>query len=352
MQNRRQFLGNLSAATAAGALWPEQLLAAETKALSDRHGPLLPTRPLGKTGDRVTLLGLGGQHYRRLEGKDLPRAIEMAIAGGIRFFDTANAYGEDSLSERLYGQHLTPKYRDEIYLMTKSAARDPATAEKHLERSLANMKTDVIDLWQVHTLETIADVDKRWDNGTIDVFLKAQQEGKVRHLGFTGHKEPAVHLQFIKRAKERGVSFQASQFPVNVCDPAFSSFIEKLLPVCLEEDIAVLAMKTMCGGRLFGGVGEGWGPRGDVETDSLVPETIPFRDATDYVWSLPIATRIAGFDTIAQLEENIAVAKEVGKLSAQKQNRILKTAAEHAGPNREYYKRNVLAENDPAEERF
>lgn len=151
---------------------------------------ILPTRPLGGSGAQITLLGLDGQHYRRLEGDDLPSAIELAIAGGIRFFDTANAYGQDSLSERLYGEHLVPKYRDEVFLMTKSAARDPKSARKHLEGSLRNLKTDVLDLWQVHTLESIADVDKRWDNGTVDVFLKAREEGKVRHLGFTGHKQP------------------------------------------------------------------------------------------------------------------------------------------------------------------
>ena len=352
MKNRREFIGSLSVAATAGALWPEALLAESVAERSDKHGVLLPTRAFGKTGERVTVLGLGGQHYRRLEGNDLDKAIELSIEGGIRFFDTANAYGRDALSERLYGKHLTPKYRDEIYLMTKSAARDPKTAQQHLESSLKNLKTDVIDLWQVHTLEDLDDVNRRWDNGTVDVFLKAQEEGKVRHLGFSGHKEPSTHLHFIERARERGVEFQASQFPVNVCDPAYSSFIEKVIPVCLENEIAILGMKTMCGGRLFGGTGEGWGPRGEKETETLVPGVIEFRNATDYVWSLPIATRIAGFDNLQQIEENIAAAKAIGSLSAEKQNKILKDAAEHGGPDREYYKRNLLANNDPREKKF
>ncbi len=352
MKNRREFLGSLSVAATAGALWPEALLAESVVESSDRHGTLLPTRALGKTGERVTLLGLGGQHFQRLRGDDLDKAIELSIEGGIRFFDTANAYGQDSLSERLYGKFLTPKYRDEIYLMTKSAARDPKTAQKHLESSLRNMKTDVIDLWQVHTLEDLDDVNDRWENGTVDVFLKAQEEGKVRHLGFSGHKEPSTHLRFIEKARERGVEFQASQFPVNVCDPAYSSFIEKVIPACLENGIAILAMKTMCGGRLFGGVGEGWGPRGEKETETLVPDVIKFRDATDYVWSLPIATRIAGYDNLQQIEENIAAAKAIGSLTAEKQNQILKNAAGYGGPDREYYKRNLLANNDPLEKEF
>ncbi|MGD7653536.1 MAG: aldo/keto reductase [Verrucomicrobiales bacterium] len=352
MQARREFLSGLTAAAAVGMGWSGRVLAEQMPDVSDKHGRLLPTRPLGSTGDRVTLLGLGGQHYRRLPGKDHQKAIEVAIEGGIRFFDTAQSYGKDALSERLLGEHLTPRYRDEVFLMTKSSARDPKVAQKHLEDSLRNLKTEVIDLWQVHTLETIEDVDRRWDNGTVDVFLKAREDGKVRHLGFTGHKEPGVLLHFLKRAKERGVKFQTSQFPVNVCDPAYSSFIEKHMPECLANDIGVLAMKTMCGGKLFDSLGEGWGPRGQVRTEALVPDQLPFRDATDYVWSLPIATRIAGFDNIKQLKENIAAARSIRKLSEQRQAEILAKAAAQAGPNREFYKRNVLVKNDPKEGRF
>ncbi|MDP0489636.1 MAG: aldo/keto reductase [Verrucomicrobiota bacterium JB023] len=352
MASRREFLSGLTAAGAAGITWPQSLAAAETKPASDKHGTLLPTRPFGKTGDRVTLLGFGGQHYRRLQGDDRIKAIEIAIEGGVRFFDTAESYGRESQSERLYGEFLTPKYRDEVFLMTKSAARNPKTARQHLEKSLRNLKTDVIDLWQVHTLETIADVDKRWDNGTVEVFLKAQEEGKVRHIGFTGHKQPEVHLHFLERALAEGVSFQSSQFPVNVCDPAFSSFIEKVIPRCLENDIAVLAMKTLCGGKLFDSLGEAWGPRGKVTTKPLVPDQLPFRDATDYVWSLPVATRITGFDNLQQLTENIEAAKNVRNLTPEQCNAILATASEEAGPDREFYKRNVLALDKPDESRF
>ena len=352
MHKRRQFLTGLSAAVSAGALWPESLLAASTAAPADKHGTLLPTRLLGATGERVTMLGLGGQHYRRLPEKDLAAAIDISISGGIRFFDTANAYGENCLSERLLGQHLTPKYRDEVFLMTKSAARDPKSARQHLESSLRNLNTEVIDLWQIHTIESIEDVDMRWDNGTVDVFLKAREEGKVRYLGFSGHKHPEVQLHMLKRLGERGIIFNAAQFPVNVCDPAYASFIKEVMPVCLKNGIGVLAMKTMCGGRLFGGIGEGWGPRGKVNTDPLIPGTIPFRDATDYVWSLPIATRIAGYDDLKQLQQNIDAAKAVGKLPPEKQNELLKTAALHGGPVREYYKRNTLAKDDPKEREF
>lgn len=349
---RREFITGLSAAVTAGVLWPESLLAKSTATASDKHGPVLPSRLLGHTGEHVTMLGLGGQHFRRLPGLEPAKAIETCIAGGIRFFDTATMYGEDSLSERLFGEYLTPKYRDEIYLMTKSTADDPKTARAHLESSLRNMKTDVIDLWQIHAIDSIEDVDSRWDSGVVDVFLKARADGKVRHLGFSGHKQPDVQLHMIQRLVERGIQFEAAQFPVNVCDPAYESFIQKVVPVCLKNGIGVLAMKTMCGGRIFGGVGEAWGPRGRTRAEPLVPDMLSFRDATDYVWSLPIATRIAGFDNIEQLQQNIDAAKAVGKLSPEKLSKILETAALHSGPVREYYKRNTLAKDDPTEQRF
>lgn len=345
VNDRRQFLITAAAATAAGLVWPKRLRAESVVAGQDKLGPLLPARPLGRTGEQVTLLGLGGQHFRRLAGKEVEPAIEMSIEGGIRFFDTASMYGDQQLSERLYGEYLTPKYRDSVYLMTKSHARDAAGVRDHLERSRKNMKTDVIDLWQVHTLESIEDVDARWNNGVIDVFLKAREEGKVRHLGITCHRQPEVVLYMIEQFAKRGIKIETAQFPVNVCDPAYSSFIEKAIPVCTENEIAVLAMKTMCGGRLFGGIGEGWGPHGQVNTDPVIPELLPFRDATDYVWSLPIATRIAGFDNLKQLRENIDAASLAGKVTVERQKKILAVAAQHAGPVREYYKHD-LAGND------
>lgn len=236
--------------------------------------------------------------------------------------------------------------------MTKSAADDPKTANEHLADSLRNMKTDMIDLWQIHAIDTIEDVDKRWDSGAVDVFLKARENGKVRHLGFSGHKHPEVQLHMIKRLTERGIQLQAAQFPANVCDPACASFIREVLPVCLKSGIGVFAMKTMCGGRIYGGVGEGWGPRGNTEVGSLIPGALSFRDATDYVWSLPIASRIAGFDDLSQLQQNIDAAKAAGELAPDKLNRILEIAALQSGPKREYYKRNTDPQNDPRETGF
>lgn len=341
---RRSFLHGFTAAAAAGVAWPQAFLkAADASLARDRFGDLLPTRPLGATGERITMLGVGGQHFRWLPEEQLEPAVETAIAGGIRFWDTANSYGKDQLSERLFGKHLVPKYRDEIFLMSKTMARDAQTAQQHLELSLKNMKTDHMDLWQLHNITSVADAHRRWDEGIVDVVIKAQEEGKTRMIGFTGHHDYRGHLEMLKLFKQRGVPLQTVQMPVNVVDPDYDSFIEQVIPVAQEMGVGVLAMKSMCGGRLFGGLGEGWGKHGKVAAEPIVPDLLPMRDATDYVWSLPISTRIAGFDSVAQLQEHIDAAKQLRKLTPQQQADILKTAAQRSGPVMEFYKKDTLA---------
>lgn len=289
------------------------------------------------------MLGIGGQHFRWLPEELREPAVETAIAGGIRFWDTANSYGKDQLSERLFGKLLVPKYRDEIFLMSKTMARDAKTAREHLELSLKNMKTDHMDLWQIHNVSSVEDAHKRWDEGIVDVVVQAQEEGKTRMIGFTGHHDYRAHLEMLKLFKQRGVKLQTVQMPVNVVDPEYDSFIEKVIPVAQEMGVGVLAMKSMCGGRLFGGFGEGWGKHGKVAAEPIVPDLLRLRDATDYVWSLPISTRIAGFDNVAQLQQHIDAAKQLRKLSPQQIANILKTASQRSGPVMEFYKRDKLA---------
>lgn len=341
---RRSFLGGLTAAAMAGVAWPKELLiAASTNQRRDAFGELLPTRPLGKTGERVTLLGIGGQHHRKLPEDQQQPAIETAIAGGVRFFDTANAYGKDQLSERLYGKYLTPKYRDVIFLMTKSMANDPKLAREHLELSLKNMKTDVLDLWQLHNIQSAEEANARWDSGVVDVFLKAREEGKVRMIGFTGHHDFRAHREMLTLFKKRGVPLQTVQMPVNVVDSNYDSFIREVLPLAREMGVGVLGMKSMCGGRLFGGFGAGWGEHGKVAAEPIVPDLLRLRDATDYVWSMPISTRIAGFDNLDQLQEHIDAAKQLRKLTPEQQAKLIKTASRRSGPVMEFYKRDTLA---------
>jgi len=341
--SRRSFLGGLTTAALAGVAWPSSLLVADSqKPQTDRFGSVLPTRPLGKSGENVTLLGLGGQHFRWLPEEQLEGAIEKAINGGIRFFDTANSYGKQQLSERLYGQYLIPKYREASFIMTKTMAKDADSARKHLDMSLKNMGTDSIDLWQLHNVTSVSDANRRWDEGVVDVFLKAQEQGKVRLIGFTGHHDYRAHLEMLRLFERRGIPLQTVQMPINVVDPHYDSFIKEVIPVAQRMGVGLLAMKTMCGGRLFGGYGERWGKHHDTPAKPLVPDILPFRDATDYVWSLPISTRIAGFDTLDQLQENIDAAKRMRALTPKQQQSILETASSRSGPITEFYKRDTL----------
>ncbi|PYV39627.1 MAG: aldo/keto reductase, partial [Acidobacteria bacterium] len=159
MIERREFLKSLASLSAATVALP----AAEE---SDRLGKLLPKRTLGRTGVAVTMLGVGGWHIGRMEEPEAQRTIEAALEGGIRFFDNAESY-QDGASESRYGRLLTPKYRDIVFLMTKSTATDAATARRHLEESLLRMKTDYVDLWQMHSVTSVEDVDQRIQNGIL-----------------------------------------------------------------------------------------------------------------------------------------------------------------------------------------
>ncbi|MDH5602589.1 MAG: aldo/keto reductase, partial [Cyclobacteriaceae bacterium] len=160
--------------------------------LRDRLGEILPMRKLGKTGKEVTMLGVGGYHVGWTTEKDAQEVIEAALEGGVRFFDNAESYGPHTAENR-YGKYLTPKYRDLIFLMTKSYSKDVKTARKHFEESLSRMKTDYLDLWQIHSLQSPADVDTRLDDGFIDLVRELKESGKVKHVGFTGHADPNAH---------------------------------------------------------------------------------------------------------------------------------------------------------------
>jgi predicted aldo/keto reductase-like oxidoreductase len=194
---RRRFLGQLAslAALAAAADSGNSLWAGEPA--YDPWGSILPLRSLGQTGEKVTMLGLGGAHLEFLDDRAAQAMIEAAIEQGIRFFDNSQGY-EDGESEAKYGRSLTPKYREDIFLMTKTDARDAASARTELESSLRRLATDHLDLWQVHAIESAADVDERHRNGVFQVMTEAKQSGKVRHLGFTGHRTPAAHLRILE----------------------------------------------------------------------------------------------------------------------------------------------------------
>lgn len=336
MQTRRDFLATLSALTA-GLMLPGSASADEVLPVAGagRMGELLPTRRFGRHDLPITALGVGGAHIVLMPADQHERVIERCMELGVRFFDTAVRYGNGE-SEELYGRYLTPKYRDEVFLMTKSAMATADQARGELEDSLRRLKTDYLDLWQMHSIRTPEDVDDRIANGVLDVFLEAKEHGKTRYIGFTGHTDYRAHIRMFEALDERGVSMDSVQMPINVLDPHYESFIGHVLPTAVEKGYAVLAMKTLAFGRFYGWA-EGRGRKEELKP--LIPEIFSFAEATHFCWSLPISTRIAGFETITQLEENAAACRAYTGMEDQARAELLERVAFAAQDNYEYFKR-------------
>ena len=332
MQIRRDFLKQLALLTGSMML-PISGFASTNK---DKWGKILPLRSLGKTGVNVTMLGLGGAHVEYNTEKNAQALIEKAMEGGIRFFDTAESYGKGR-SELLYGKFLVPKYRDDVFIMTKSTAKDAITAKQHLEGSLQRMKCDYIDLWQVHSLRTPEDVDNRIKNEVLEVFEKAKAEGKVKHIGFTGHQNPFAHKQFLDKTIDNDI-FETVQMPINIIDSHFHSFIKNVLPLAIERNLGILAMKTLSNGRFFK---EMKSPNESdwKSNDPVIPNYISIKEALYFVWSLPVSVLITGADKMEYLEEKIELAKNFANYSDTDRLELLNKVFEKASNKIEYYKK-------------
>jgi len=331
MVDRRDFLKTMAGLTA-GLMLPYETFAGKIKGPKDRLGDLLPLRKLGRTGEQITMLGVGGYHIGgSMSDKEAQRTIEAALEGGIRFFDTAESY-QDGESEKRYGRYLTPKYREDVFLMTKSTAPDAKTAREHLEGSLRRLNTDYVDLWQVHSLQSPQDVDNRIQNGVLDVFREAKESGKARYIGFTGHHDPHAHYHMLEETD----FFYTAQMPINPIDAASDlSFIKKVVPEVTKRNMGLLAMKTLADGRFFASKKRvGW--RSD---DPVIPNHIAVRDAIHFAWSMPISVLITGADNADMLREKIGLARDFAKLSVSDRQQIIDRVAGFAGGDVEYYKK-------------
>ncbi len=334
MIRRRKFIKTLTLATSS-ILMPS-VLSSRNPEEEDKFGLLLPRRLLGKTGQYVTMLGVGGYHVGWTTEKKAQEVIETAIEGGIRFFDSAESYSKGD-SERRYGKYLVPKYRSHVFIMTKSTAVDGKTAQGHLEGSLKRLKCDYIDLWQVHALKTPDDVDKRIENEVLEVFEKAKSQGKVKHIGFTGHANPFAHKRMLEKTKAKDI-FETVQMPVNAIDPHFFSFIENVFPEALRRNFGILAMKTLSDGRFF--KEKRMLERTPWQTDDpLIPDIISVKEALSFVWSLPVSVLITGAENRGLLMEKISLAREFSKLTEEGRKNILEKVASFAGNKVEYYKK-------------
>ena len=337
MENRRKFIKK-SATIAAFSLVADWASALPS---SDKIGEILPQRQLIRNGEKVTAFCLGGYHLGFIEKPaDAERMIERSIELGVRFFDNARRY-VDGRAEEYMGQFLTPKYRDEIFLMTKAPAKTGAGVRQQLDESLKALKTDYVDLWQIHVLNTPEDVDNRINAGVLDAFLEAKEKGKARYIGFTGHQNPKTHLHFLKRLDDMGIQMDTCQMPLNVCDPSFESFQKHVLPVLLEKEYGVIAMKTMAGGSMMGGRIDTT-PK-NIETKDI-PDVVAKTELThanlhQYVYSLPVSALCSGCLHLNELEHNVDVLRNMKKLSEQDMQKLEKYAEPYAGLIVENYKR-------------
>jgi aryl-alcohol dehydrogenase-like predicted oxidoreductase len=257
----------------------------------------VPRRPMGRTGLEVSKLGLGGYHLGTIQDQQLiDRIVGEAIDAGVNFFDNAWEY-HDGRSEEVAGQALRGK-RDQVIVMTKvcTHGRDQNVAMRQLEDSLRRLQTDHLDVWQIHEVVYWNDPDLIFaPNGAIEALAKAKQQGKVRFVGFTGHKDPRIHLKMLSH----NFPFDTVQMPLNCFDATFRSFEQNVLPELNRRGIAPLGMKS------FGGSGEML-RHGDVSPS----------EALGYAMSLPVAVTISGVDTLEVLHQNLEIARGFQPLSA------------------------------------
>lgn len=314
MANRRTFLKSLAGATAGISLASTGFAQNST---SDRLGEVLPMRKLGRTGEQVTMLGTGGYHIGWTTERDAQEVIEAALEGGVRFFDTAESYSNGRSEER-YGKYLTPKYRDLVFIMSKSTGGDAQTVRNHLEGTLKRLKTDQLDLYQVHSIRTPKDVDDRIANGVLDVLLKAQQDGKVKYLGFTGHQNPFAHTRMLERTEDSDI-FDTVLMPVNVLDQVYFSFTKNVFPMALERNMGVLSIKSLADGRFFASKKEAnW-----TSDDPIIPNYLSIKDAMHFVWSLPVSVLISGNENATYMREKIALARSFSKLTESERDALI-----------------------------
>ena len=296
--NRRSFIKG-AALVGAGSLVPGSMKAMSQDSKSEKKsGGAIPKRQLGKTGIEVSALGLGGYHLGSAKNqKEAMEIVARAIDAGITFFDNAWDY-HDGQSEEYMGQALKGK-RDQVVLMTKMCThgRSKEVGMRMLEQSLRRLQTDHLDVWQIHEVIYWNDPDLIFaPDGAIEALQLAKQQGKVRAIGFTGHKDPRIHLKMLSH----DFPFDTIQMPLNCLDASFRSFEKHVLPEAQKRGIAVLGMKSM------GGSGE------IVSHGAAKPA-----EALRYAMSLPVATTISGMESMDVLEQNLAIASNFQPMSQQ-----------------------------------
>jgi uncharacterized protein len=286
----------------------------------------VPTRPLGATGDMVSILGLGGYHLGKITNeREAVRLVHAAIDAGLTFMDNAWEY-HDGRSEVLMGKAIADR-RDRVFLMTKvcTHGRNRREAMRQLDTSLRRLKTDYLDLWQVHECVYDNDPERHFaPGGVIEALEQARQQGKVRFVGFTGHKCPDIHLAMLAY----NFPFDTCQLPLNCFDASFRSFEREVLPKLVSRGIAPIGMKSLGG-----------------DARQVKQKAITAEEGLRYALSLPVATVVSGIDSMRVLRQNLAVATRFRPLTARQMATLRKRVVDAATDGRyELYKTTAMHE--------
>jgi predicted aldo/keto reductase-like oxidoreductase len=276
----------------------------------------IPKRVLGKTGERLTIIGQAGGRFPLCSYEDAKAITLRAYELGVNYFDNARRYW-NGRSEEVYGDVLPP-FRKHIFLTTKSAERSRQGAEADLEKSLRALKTDHVDLWQIHQVSTLDEVEQIFaPGGAIEAFEAAKKAGKCRFIGFTGHHDPEVHLAMLKKYDK----YDTILMPLNPADPSYLSFEKNVLPVAVERGMGIQAMKSTANAKLL--------------------QAISLKDCLSYVLSLPIHCLALGCTTLGQIEDDVRIAKSFKPLAEDQIAQIREMGAKLKGPHLEDWKRNI-----------
>lgn len=271
----------------------------------------VPKRMLGKTGVRVSALCFGGAHWGKIESEtEAIRVLHEALDAGITFMDNAWEYN-GGRSEELMGKGLQGR-RQQVFLMTKvcSHGRDKRVALQQLDESLSRLKTDYLDLWQIHEVVYDDDPDRHFaPNGAADALLEAKKQGKVRFIGFTGHKHPKIHLKMLAH----DFPFDTCQMPLNVFDGTYRSFEHEVLPVLTQRGIAPLGMKSLSG-----------------NAEPIKQGLVTVEEALRYVLSLPIASLVSGIDSRQVLQQNLGIVRNLTPMTVAEMETLRTRVARYA----------------------
>lgn len=323
-QSRREFLaGSLGSTVLAAAVTPALL---PTAVGAETRGDM-PMRPFGKTGVKVSILGLGGWHIGiQKERAESHRLIRTAMDAGVNFLDNSIDYN-DGQSELRMGEAIQGR-RDQVFLMTKHNYRDKKHALLDLETSLKRLQTDHLDLWQFHSIERQEDPD--WifaPHGAIEAAEQAKRQGKVRFIGFTGHKSPDYHLKMLTKPYD----WDALQMPLNVLDPHFGSFERLVLPEAVKRNLGIVGMKPMAFQNA---------PKTGVITST---------ECLHYAMSLPVSVTLTGCETMELLQTALQAVRTFRKLGADEMQALrdrMKPFVNHG--QSEPYKVTKNFDNNPA----